>query len=755
MTVFALAAIAAAYIVYKTSDPSLKPEAITQTQRDTAQVNTFLRQGDYYFNKPNRTNSDLDSSFIAITNAYRISRKIDYRKGTGLSMNTYSKLHNAKGDTLQGRKYADSAIAVLKSNNLTHELAYAYFNRSGFYPLEGDLLKRRIEWLKLAVDAFVQSGSKLEQAGIFKELGDLQQVDMNYTDALKSLQQSLSLYDSSDHGRLLGVYDLLGHVHSIFGNHRLALKYGLLGLKISEEFNDSTSAVMATLHSRIGLTYDRMEKYPNALWHFDKAERIALRNGDSSNWIIIVCNKANALRYMKKPREALQCISKIPERSLNDSRNIGNRGNIHALSMIINLSLKEYNTCRPYEKRLLADYAYEKQVGIHNFAVPSVLARYYLETHDLKKADRYWSESDEICKTYKFKANLLKGYRLRLKIDSAKGDFKEYIQHSRELQIMNDMMLSEQNNREIAQLQIEYETEKKDKDILLKEERIKLLDAENRIQHAELNQATLTRNVTIGSIILLIVIIAMLYNRYRFKNKINQAISQKNASLNQLVTEKEWLLKEIHHRVKNNLQIIISLLDSQSMYLKDNSALNAIRDSQSRVYCMSLIHKKLYQSDNIAVINMKLYIEELVDYLSNAFGARHIIGFELDIAEVHLSASQSIPIGLILNEAITNSIKYAFPKGSPDNTISVQLSIVDSQCRLEIRDNGIGLPAGFSEENIKSLGLSLMKGLSEDIDATFSIENREGTCVEIIFMPEQLVPSLTTSDESITLITVS
>ncbi len=217
------------------------------------------------------------------------------------------------------------------------------------------------------------------------------------------------------------------------------------------------------------------------------------------------------------------------------------------------------------------------------------------------------------------------------------------------------------------------------------------------------------RNVTAGGIILLVVIVALLYNRYRFKNKINRTITERNSSLNQLLVEKEWLLKEIHHRVKNNLQIIISLLDSQSMYLKDSSALSAIRDSQSRVYCMSLIHKKLYQSDNIATINIMRYIEELVDYLSNAFGVQHSIRFGLDIAEVQLSASQSIPIGLILNEAITNSIKYAFPEGSPENTISIQLSVVDSRCRLVIRDNGIGLPAGFNEENIKSLGISLMR----------------------------------------------
>ncbi len=446
---FALASAAGAvYIVYKTAGTSLT-KVVTQNQRDTAQVNTFLRQGDYYFNKPNRTGSDLDSSFSAVTKAYRISRKIDFRKGTGLSLDMYSKIYAGRGDTLKGRKYADSAIVVFKSNNLIHELAFAYFNRSGFYPLDGDLLKRRIEWLKLAADAFVQSGSKLEQAGIFKELGDLQQVGRNHTEALASLQRSLSLYDSGDHERLLGVYDLLGHVHSIIGNHRLALKYGLLALKVSEEFNDSTSAMMATIHNRLGLTYERMEKNEPALRHFNRGEQISLLNRDSSSWSIIMTNKVNVLLHMRRHEEALQCISKIPERVLNDSSNPGIRGLIHSLFMLINLSLKEYKTCRIYEKWLIADYAYEKQMGLDNFTVPSVLARYYLETHDLRKADIYWNECDQICRKYNFVTNLVKSFKMRIMIDSAKGDFKKYIEHSRELRVMSNRLLNEQNNRRL------------------------------------------------------------------------------------------------------------------------------------------------------------------------------------------------------------------------------------------------------------------------------------------------------------------
>ncbi len=747
--------VAAAGILYTLSVYSSRPAVVAESQADTAQVNALLRESDYLFNKANRTGGDLDSSFVAVTNAYRISRKSDFRKGMGLSMDMYSKIYHTRGDTLIGRKYADSAIAVFKQNDFFYELGFARYNRSGFYPLDGPLLKRRIEWVKLAAEAFVESGSRLKQADIFKELGDLQQHEGDYNEALKSLHISLGLYESTNYSRLIGLYDLLGYVYGTTGNYKQALKYGLLALRLSEQLNDSTSAMVSTLHNRLGLNYERLAKKQLAYQHYDKAEQISLSNKDSSNWIYIACNKANILNIMGKRKEGAQCVLKIPESLLSSARNIAVRGHVHGVLMVIHLDLKEYAKCSMYAEWLMADLAYAKQANLSTTSMTAALAKYYFGIKDFKKAERYLNETDTVYRIYNHIPALASSYKLRIKIDSARGDLGNYIKHSMERQVMRDSLLNEQNNRDVAQMEIEYEIEKKDNDILLKEERIKLLDAENRIQQSDLRQAMMMRNVTVGGVILLMVIIALLYNRYRFNNKVNRAVSQKNESLNRLVTEKEWLLKEIHHRVKNNLQIIISLLDSQSMYLKDNSALNAIRDSQSRVYSMSLIHKKLYQSDNIATINMMHYIEELVDYLSNAFGVQRGIGFDLAIAEVQLSASQSIPIGLILNEAITNSIKYAFPEGSRNNTISIQLSVVDNRCRLVIRDNGIGLPAGFNERNIKSLGISLMKGLSEDIDATFSIENREGTSVEITFGLEQPVPSLTTSDESITLAAVS
>src|SRR5262249_22759774 len=148
-------------------------------------------------------------------------------------------------------------------------------------------------------------------------------------------------------------------------------------------------------------------------------------------------------------------------------------------------------------------------------------------------------------------------------------------------------------------------------------------------------------------------------NGQRQKN--NKMVTQKNEQLQYLLKEKEWLVREIHHRVKNNLQIVMSLLNSQSAYIDNEPALTAIHDSQHRVQAMSLIHQKLYNSENLSSIEMSNYIRELAYNLRDSFNAGKHIRFNFNIESIEMDVSQAVPVGLILNEAITNSIKYAFP----------------------------------------------------------------------------------------------
>ncbi len=239
------------------------------------------------------------------------------------------------------------------------------------------------------------------------------------------------------------------------------------------------------------------------------------------------------------------------------------------------------------------------------------------------------------------------------KIDSLLGKYLPAIQHYEEFKNLDDSIYNISKNRQIEELQIQYETSKKEQNIIL-------LEKESKLQQSELKRANLVRNLILGGVFLLIAVIGLLYNRYHLKQRINQQLQALVEEKEGLIEDKDWLVKEIHHRVKNNLQIVISLMNIQARHLESGEALHAIRESQSRMNTMSLIHQKLYQSPSLVSIDMFTYINELVNYLIKSFGRDKKIDAVIDIANVELDVSQVVPIGLILNEAITNSMKYAF-----------------------------------------------------------------------------------------------
>jgi len=194
------------------------------------------------------------------------------------------------------------------------------------------------------------------------------------------------------------------------------------------------------------------------------------------------------------------------------------------------------------------------------------------------------------------------------------------------------------------------------------------------------------------------------------------------------LAEKELLLREIHHRVKNNLQIIISLLNLQSRHIQDRNVLDAIQDSQNRVRAMALVHERIYRSESIATINLRDYISYLVNQLFGFYTIPHSrIGISIAMEDYPADIDLAIPIGLILNELVTNSIKHAFPDGkSGEISIGCTLPAPDT-LRFVYRDDGIGFPGGFDWKNPESLGLRLVNSLVDQLDGTIEKGTAGGT----------------------------
>jgi PAS domain S-box-containing protein len=199
------------------------------------------------------------------------------------------------------------------------------------------------------------------------------------------------------------------------------------------------------------------------------------------------------------------------------------------------------------------------------------------------------------------------------------------------------------------------------------------------------------------------------------------------------LVEKEMLLKEIHHRVKNNLMIISSLLNLQSSYIKDKESQEIFKESQNRAKSMALIHERLYQSTDLKKIDFGDYIESLSSELFNTYVSQNsIIELKINVEDIFLDINTAIPLGLIVNELITNSLKHAFPEGRKGE-IDVNFHKKDDYYEFILMDNGVGFPDTIDYKNTESLGMQIITNLTEQIDGNIELNNENGTTFKISF----------------------
>ncbi|BDQ03402.1 sensor histidine kinase [Ignavibacterium sp.] len=205
-------------------------------------------------------------------------------------------------------------------------------------------------------------------------------------------------------------------------------------------------------------------------------------------------------------------------------------------------------------------------------------------------------------------------------------------------------------------------------------------------------------------------------------------------------SDEKILLKEIHHRVKNNLNIIIGLLELQSQNIEDVAVKEMFRESINRIRSMAIIHEYLYRSENQSAIDLSLYIESLADNLLAVYAdikKELMINYKMD--SVFTDFDLAIPVGLIVNEIITNSIKHAFIE-RPKGKIDISLEKNNSKIKLTIKDDGIGVPVNLDIENSKSLGLQLIKLLVSQLNGDYKIYREDGTTVQIEIPFKELKP---------------
>lgn len=733
---------------------------IASSAKDTAQVTRLLRLADHYIESISRPSAQ-DSALRLSRQSRQWSESIKYDsgviKGYLAEIRTLIAIREAEikqtGNEQVSSNKEDEVLQQLiayvkKSKSLMRE-GEVYSAVADCYPYVFYNLPKLISLYDSSVAIFTKVGDKKRLSKELYHLGFMHNSMGHIKESQQLYRQSLALADSTDLRHLQVVNGTLGNTYTFQGNNNLGLKYQLLALKIAETRKDTTSAC-GLIHLFLGLNYEGLKDIDKALYHFRQAvDRYTYyASSHPGDFASCASNYAKML-IKKKPADAIafmdQFLKKHSDLFTRESKVV-----FLIRYMQAYMFLKQYDKAQIYCDQIEAFI--KDTPNRTNMPFYIAVTQFYAVSKQFSKARKYLPIAQRLAEMSKSKRNIRDIYLFWHKVDSAQGNYHAALINYTRYKLYNDSLLDDNKAKEIAELEVSYETDKK-------EQSIALLTKEAELKEEQLKQSRWMRNTTLAGTALLFIVLALVYSQYRAKQKTNQVllgqqavINSKNKALQHLVDEKEWLLKEIHHRVKNNLQTVVSLLESQSAYIQNNEALSAIQDGQNRVNAMSLIHQKLYQSDGVASINMKAYLFELVHCLSDSFNQGKMSRIDIDVDDIELDVSQSIPVGLILNEAVTNAFKYAFAQDQKDKTITIRMKQQGTSVSLYIADNGQGLPADFDMDNAKAgLGLRLMKGLAEDIEGTFRIYSHNGVHIEISFIANTPFQFVTTKHTDLSL----
>lgn len=777
---------------------NISGKKVIATNTKSADSKALLDRLKFFTKNASQNASYADSISVYGANAEKAFRKNNDQAGIAetywLWLEGIIKTHDQQAGAGNKENTFKKADELLSKLNALHpkgsEKVAENFSKIGnmLNQKHGD---QNIRYYEQAVPLFLAAGNKSRAAETLFEIGFAYNQVGNLGKAQQYYLKSIEIGKGS-YRNIHMVYGLLGNTYGYQGDLRQALEYELQGIRIAKEVKD-TSNSYAVINLFLGLTYEALKEYKEALEYYQEAYTIFKNYPE--NMIDLGSSATNVAKMMifKDPAAAIRFLEEFvrqyPKIVTSSSYNSVQLRFMQAYQKLGNI-VKGNEYCAALIKSAEKEPPYEKR------QLYVAVVQYLLRTNQYTEAKKYLPTFKRLAEESKEKPLLREAAYFQFQIDSAAADYHAAMENYLKFKKVSDTILNEAKTKEISRLRVQFDTEKKDNELKLKEQSISLLlkDAalqqsitlskdrelelraknidllkstqalqqlevnnanrevqlkdqtlkikeqnialltkESLIKESNLRESKILRNVIIGGAVLLLILLLLLYNRYKLKQNIIAQMSITNSILKKTNTEKEWLLKEVHHRVKNNLQTVVSLLQSQAAYLQ-NDALHAIQDSQNRIHAMSLVHQKLYRTDNIASINMSVYLSDLVCHLFESYNTKGI-SYEVNAEPIDLDVSQAIPVGLIVNEAVTNSIKYAF-EGIEGRAGKISISFIrkdNALVLLTLSDNGIGLDKKINEQVTSGLGIPLIKGLSDDLEGKFHIDSEQGTTISLLF----------------------
>jgi two-component sensor histidine kinase/Flp pilus assembly protein TadD len=489
-----------------------------------------------------------------------------------------------------------------------------------------------------------------------------------------------------------------------------AMDADMNGLKLMEEINDQGG--IANALSRVSDDLSRQGRLKEALDYAKKAINICETNGMKTEAMFAYFNAGNVSIAMNQNTESLAYYDKAIEScqllnagdiALSDFTNA--RGN--ALKRLGRLpeALSEYKKAQALAQK--SNYTNAINTVIANLGEVNLMMGNYAE------ALKYQLKTVELQELAGDNSNLVENYLHTSTIYEKLGNYPSALAYQKKALLLRDSTATKESDEAMSELLTKYETEKKQATIAS--------------QQQQLTQQRRVQWLSVGAVALLAILLIVGYRSYRARTKTNKLLAAKNA-------ENELLLKEIHHRVKNNLEVVSSLLALQSAQIDDPNTKEAMLEGQNRVQSIGIVHQKLYQGEQLGAIEMKDYFINLSESILDSFGADKRVQVECMMEKINVDIDTAVPLGLIVNELLTNTLKYAFPN-KQDGKVQIKLEQrKNGILHLEVSDNGIG-KTGITHGT--GFGGQLVSLLTRQLGGSMREEMINGTSVIFEFRPEK------------------
>ncbi|MCF7920354.1 MAG: tetratricopeptide repeat protein [Candidatus Cloacimonetes bacterium] len=647
---------------------------------------------------------------------------------------------------------AESVILLLRNKK---ELQEIYDGLTEVWEKAGELEKalqyaqQSLEIRKSENDAKSYSDQLVNIGNVYYRFG-------NYESALDYYYQALDL---EEHAQFIDRLPLLRYNLAITYYHLGAYSEALININylLESADNQKNRWELADGLSYRGYLHGRMGKFELALEDYQRAQKIYIEIKDFASQINTSISIGNIYMYAGETAKAKEVFLQAKPLAERYNHKTGLAAIYNNLGLISQMSKDYAATVDQLISSLNLDKEENNQIGI----ITSLynLGNIYFALHNFDSSVSSFLSGLEISQRLNERMIIKEIYSRIAELYAAQGNFETALNYHKKYSQMNYEL-------NIEDLQTRYEVGKKRFEI-------ELLKKQNTILNLQKSRLWL------GLISLVILVLLMIWvnnsksktNKLlkieidertrtgmelkKIKDELELRVQNRTAELTKLnesllreiterrqyqeklelsLEEKDVMMKEIHHRVKNNMQVISSLLRMQANYIEDPNVVEAFNDSFHRVKSMSLIHEKLYRSDDLAHINFQDYVESLTRLLYHTFTPSARLEFIIDMKDIFLDINNAIPCGLIINELITNSLKYAF-RDRTEGKIAISMTRdLFSGFRLIVKDDGIGLPDDFDINKTKSLGMRLVYLLSEDqLEGKVTIKNEQGTGFEIEF----------------------